>query len=133
MKICISIFLAAVALAGCASSGVQVSQTAATQFKEGVSTEAEVVAKLGKPTMVTISGDTKIIAYTGVQYQTKEATFIPVVGLFAGGSDMSISSASYQIGKDGIVQKISYANTGSNTRMGVTPAEMDVREPTAVK
>ncbi|MFZ3141170.1 hypothetical protein [Polaromonas sp.] len=133
MKTLLIALIVATVLAGCASSGVQVSQAAATQFREGVSTEADVVAKLGKPNMVTISGNVRTIAYNGIQYETKAATFIPIVGLFAGGSDTSITTASYEIGQDGIVKKISYATSGSNTRMGATPAEMAAREPTAVK
>ena len=74
-------------IAGCASSGTQISQEKATSFKEGVSTESEIVAALGKPTSVMIMGDMKYISYSGFQYQTKAATFIPVVGLFAGGAD----------------------------------------------
>lgn len=40
--------VAAVALAGCAASGTQLSREAATQFVEGKTTKQEVIAKLGK-------------------------------------------------------------------------------------
>lgn len=120
-------------LAGCAATGVQVSAEAAMQFKEGTSTETQIVGRLGKPTTVTISNGLKFITYTGMQYQTKAATFIPIVGVFAGGADYTMSIATYQIGHDGILQKVTYTSSGSGTRMGVTPAEMAVTEPTAVK
>lgn len=120
-------------LSGCASSGVQVSQSAATQFKEGVSTEVDIISKLGKPTTTTIVSGKKILSYTGSQYQTKAASFIPIVGLFAGGSDIEVSIASYEFGEDGVLKRISYSSSGYNNRMGSTPADMQSREPTAVK
>ena len=120
-------------LAGCASTGTQISQEAALQFKEGVSTETDILSKLGRPTSVTINGDIKLISYTGSQYQTKAASFIPVVGMFAGGSDMQVTHAAYQIGPDGILKKIIYSTSGTGARMGATPTDMKTTEPTAIK
>lgn len=120
-------------LAGCAASGVQVSQEAATQFKEGVTTEAQIRTALGEPTSTTISSGIKTIIYTGAQYRTSAATFIPVVGLFAGGSDYSISTASYQINDKGLLEKASYTTSKGTSRMGSNPAPVTSQEPTAVK
>lgn len=121
-------------IAGCASSGTQVSQNAAMQFKEGVTTEAQIVAKLGPPSGISISsGGIKTLSYTGAQYQTKAASFIPIVGLFAGGADYTISTAAYQLGTDGILQKIDYSTYNGSTGMGSLPAPMNASSPTAVK
>lgn len=120
-------------LAGCASSGTQISQNAALQFKEGVSTEAEIINKLGRPTSITINGDIKLISYAGSQYQAKAASFIPIVGVFAGGGDIAVTHAAYQIGPDGILKKIIYSTYGTGTRMGTTPNEVQAAEPTAIK
>ncbi len=125
--------LIAATLAGCASSGTQVSQDAALQFTEGVSTEAQIIAKLGRPTTVGVYGGMKFISYSGSQYQMKAASFIPVVGAFAGGADYTVSVVSYQIDKQGILQKISYTSSGGGSRNGVTAVDMPSTEPNAVK
>lgn len=129
----IATMLTTALLAGCAASGVQISQDAALQFKEGVTTEAEILGKMGRPTTVVVSGDTKMLGYSGMQYQVKGATFIPIVGAFAGGSDYNLTSVTYQIGADGVLQKATYTQSGTGNRMGTTPVEMSPTEPRAVK
>ena len=120
-------------VAGCAASGVQVSQQAAMQFKEGVTTEAEILAKLGKPTHTMITSGMRLISYSGMQYQVKGATFIPIVGSFSGGGDYTMTSVAYQVDSSGIMQKATYSSSGGSSRMGVTPNEMAASEPRAVK
>lgn len=129
----IAVIAATAALAGCAASGVQVSQSAATQFKEGVTTEAQIIEKLGNPTTTTIANGLKTITYTGAQYRTSAATFIPIVGLFAGGTDYSVTVAAYQINSQGVLNKVTYSTSGGTARMGSTPAAMQAQEPSAVK
>ena len=120
-------------LAGCAASGVQVSQDAAFQFKEGVTTEAQIISKLGQPTMVTMNDPIKVITYTGSQYQMKAASFIPVVGLFAGGADMAVKTVAYQLNQAGVLEKIIYSEYNTNTKMGSQPAPMSQDEARAVQ
>lgn len=120
-------------LAGCMSSGKQVAPEAALQFKEGVTTESEILTKLGQPTAMSINSGKKFLTYSGMQVQMKGASFIPIIGAFAGGSDYKMSMAIYQIGPNGILEKISYNTSGAGSRMGTTPAEMSPQEPTAVK
>jgi outer membrane protein assembly factor BamE (lipoprotein component of BamABCDE complex) len=129
----LTLMMCAAALAGCASSGVQVSQTAATQFKEGVTTESQIVEKLGNPTTTTIANGIKTITYTGAQYRTNAASFIPIVGLFAGGTDFSVTVAAYQINNQGVLDKVTYSTSGGTARMGSNPAAMQTQEPSAVK
>lgn len=122
-KVFIFTSVLAVILQGCASSGVQVSQEAALQFTEQKSTEAEILAKLGRPTMVTINGDIKVLMYAGSQVKVKAATFIPIVGALAGGSDVQSTAASYQLdAKTGILQKIIYSTYGTGVQTGSQPA-----------
>ena len=128
-----SLSLACALLAGCAASGVQVTQDVATQFTEGVTTEAEIRARLGNPTSTIIANGTKTITYTGAQYRTNAASFIPVVGLFAGGGDYSVSVAAYQIGATGVLEKVTYTTRAGSSRMGSNPAPMTTQEPTAIK
>lgn len=118
--------------AGCASSGVQISEKAATQFKEGQTTEQQVIDALGKPSTILISGGKKTLAYTGVQYQIQGASFIPIVGLFAGGADVQVTSARYTF-SNGILEQIAYSKSESNARTGQQPANQSKQEPRAVE
>jgi hypothetical protein len=70
-------------------------------FQKGVTTEAEVVAALGKPISATSSMDGRIISYASINTSIRGATFVPVVGLFAGGSDMKINSATFSFDASG--------------------------------
>ncbi len=132
MKYLISTLLVLL-LAGCAASGTQVSEQAATQFKEGVTREPEIIAKLGQPTSVSIINGKRMLGYAGTQVKVKGATFIPIVGGFIGGADSKVTVATYQIGSEGVLEKIMYTSAGSGSRMGAAPADMSAQEPTAVK
>lgn len=123
--------LTALVLSACASTGVQVSEAAATQFKEGVSTEQDIVSKLGPPTQTTTSGGRKTLVYAGAQSQAKAATFIPIVGAFAGGADVKSSSAVYIIGPNGVLERMAYSQYGSGSRSGTTVTNMPSQEPRA--
>lgn len=128
-----AILLVATLVAGCAASGVQVSERAALQFKEGVTTESEIVQTLGKPTSVYVAQGIRVISYSGMQYQVKGATFIPIVGAFAGGADYAFTTASYEINGEGTLTKVTYTQHGSGSRSGTNPMPATPREPTAVR
>lgn len=120
-------------LAGCAASGTQVSQQAALQFKENVTTESEILRALGPPTGVSVGGGKKFLSYTGMQTQVKAATFIPIVGAFAGGADYQMTQAMYQLDANGVLEKITYTSSGSGMRSGASPADIPARDPSSVK
>jgi hypothetical protein len=119
-------------LAGCAASGVQVTEQAATQFREGVSTEAEILKTLGPPTTVTVAGGHRFLGYTGMQYRIKPASFVPIVGMFAGGTDYAYSSALYEIRSDGVLEHVTYTSAGGAGQAGTTPAPMPSTAPRAI-
>lgn len=104
-------------LAGCASHGVMINQDQLADFKRGVTTEQEVIAKLGRPTMVSQSGNVRIIVYSGAYAQARPATFIPVVGAFVGGSDVRASSVVFRFDGEGKLADMTstQTNTGSGT------------------
>lgn len=110
------------AISGCASTGVHVDQRQLGQFKEGVTTEADVLAALGKPTTsMVMSGGTKTLSYVSASVQIKGATFIPIVGLFAGGSDTNTSSVIFTFDKDGKMVSYQSSQTAFETGMGGVP------------
>jgi hypothetical protein len=93
--------LVALSFAGCASSGTQVRDSQLTQFQEGVTTESDVVRALGPPTAISSnSNGSAVLVYTGAHAQAKAATFIPIVGLFAGGATAEATSVGFRFGPD---------------------------------
>jgi outer membrane protein assembly factor BamE (lipoprotein component of BamABCDE complex) len=72
-------------------SGVKVDANKVSQIKKGVTSRAEVEALLGPPTMVSMMPEgRRVLNYTytatKVEGHATAATYIPYVGLFAGGS-----------------------------------------------
>ena len=93
---------------GCASIGnPKVADfNPATQIEYGKTTKAEIIAMLGEPNSKTYGPNgEEDWGYTYVQYQVKPATFIPVVGIFAGGSDVSGRNLIFIFDKNGVLQK----------------------------
>jgi hypothetical protein len=106
---------AALLLTACAATGVQVKPDQLTSFKKGVTTESDVVAKLGNPTSQTITSDgNTMIMYNYMAYQTRAESFIPVAGAFVGGADVQSSMVMFRFGPDG--KMIDY--TANNGAMG---------------
>lgn len=109
------IITVALMTAGCVSSGTQVKDSALTQFQKGVTTESEVVKALGPPqSTVTESSGDRMDVYTGVHAQAKAASFIPVVGLFAGGANTQASYVAFTFDRSGVLKDY----TSSQTTIG---------------
>jgi hypothetical protein len=101
----VGILIAALALAGCASSGTKVTEAQASQFIKGQSTEAEVIAKLGQPTSSSRAADgSRADIYMYSQAQARAENFIPVVGLMAGGADATRTAVIFHYGPDGVLK-----------------------------
>lgn len=96
----------ALLVAACGSSGgTKVDQNQVAQFQRGVTTYDQVVSAFGQPQVVSKTADGHtVIAYAYTQTQVRGATFIPVVGLFAGGADANQQSESFTFDKNGILQ-----------------------------
>lgn len=108
-----------VLLSGCATVGTQIDGNYTQSIKEGVTTEREIIAALGAPLTVTQNSDgTKTLMYVYSEAQTKAATFIPVVGLFAGGTDTKSQSLVVII-KDGLVQSWSMTESEQEYKTGI--------------
>jgi len=106
-------------LAGCATGGTQVSRAQAQQFQVGVTTQVEVEAALGAPQVVQDMPDGTLVIYSGMQARVKAATFIPIVGLFAGGSHVQTSHVSFTFDKAGKLQHISTGQYSADAHVGM--------------
>jgi outer membrane protein assembly factor BamE (lipoprotein component of BamABCDE complex) len=111
------VFIAAVLLAGCATVGREISDAQIDTLKKGETTAAQVIASFGQPTSTTKMSDGRyMVSYIFAHAQARPASFIPVVGLFAGGSDVRSSMVMLTFNKEGVLQD--YTSSSSSTGMG---------------
>lgn len=123
MKTLISVlFTAAVAtLSGCAATGVKVSDEQASSFVVGQSKEADVVSRLGPPTTRSRNSDgTVVLQYVYAEAQVRAATFVPIVGLFAGGTDVKSNAVTFTFSPDGKLLSTSSAASNYGTGVGAS-------------
>ncbi|MEZ5480244.1 MAG: hypothetical protein R3E95_23015 [Thiolinea sp.] len=76
-------------LSGCSSNGVKVDSRQLGTIQQGVTTEQQVIAQLGKPTSMTVTPERRILTYgytqtNGVQRQAAASTASMVGGMMAG-------------------------------------------------
>lgn len=114
-------FFLAVLLFGCASIGHMIDQSAADRIKKGETTKGQVIDLIGSPTQVTrlSNGDTTFV-YLYVRVASKPESFIPIVGLFAGGSNVQNQIVVVTFGPDDIVKTITSTYGATESNMGVT-------------
>jgi len=105
-KLLSAIFICLLSACG-ATSGAKVSQEQSSQFSKGKTTMDQVVASLGKPNSKTTKDDGDVlIQYVYVNTSVRGATFIPIVGLFAGGADTETEVSGFTFDKNGILKEI---------------------------
>lgn len=106
------VLVAALALASCAQqTGVQVQPEQYAHIEKGKSTEADVVAALGKPTTVTESNGYRFLSYSGSRAEANAATFIPIVGLAAGTVKSQYTMVMFKF-RDGVLEDIVSTRSG---------------------
>lgn len=106
-------------LSGCASYGKKIDAQAVQKIEQGVTTEQEVYALLGKPMSSSIMQDgKKFLMYMHVKSQAKASSFIPVVGAFAGGADTQSDQVQIWI-ENGVVSQISHTMSESELQTGL--------------
>lgn len=95
--------------AGCFSSGNrQLDDQAAVDKVQIGKTRDEVRAAVGEPNSVTtMSSGEEVWIYVSMKSQATAATYIPVVGLFAGGSDGQSRTLHIMFSKEGVVKDVS--------------------------
>lgn len=121
-------------IAGCAATGVKVSDEQLAKLKKGETTRSEVLATLGKPTMqMKLADGTSLLTYSYFEYSTRPATFIPIVGAFAGGADSRSNSVSLRFdANDKLIDNTSMSSeygTGMGAAAGaIAPVEQQPRK-----
>jgi hypothetical protein len=93
-------------------------------FVVGRDTYETVTNKLGKPKFyMTNSDGTRIIAYSTMRGRVKGTTFIPIVGLFAGGAKASVTVKTFIFDKNGVLS--SFTSSGGNSNCDSSVAGVD--------
>ena len=107
-------------ISGCASSGTKVTTADMASFAPGRSTEGEVVGRLGEPNSTSIGPDgTKTDIYIYAQASANAASYIPVVGLLAGGTTSHTTTATFVFDRQGVLVSTSSGQGHSNTNTGL--------------
>jgi hypothetical protein len=105
----------ALVLAGCAASGVQVSEQQAQSFQVGRSTYGDVVNALGEPTTSTvIANGTRVAVYSYSAVQSRPQNFIPYIGPLVAGYDAKSSAVTFMFDARGVLTN----STSSQTNLG---------------
>jgi outer membrane protein assembly factor BamE (lipoprotein component of BamABCDE complex) len=106
-------------LSGCSTVGTQVEQADVDRFQKGVTTPADVIAKLGAPQESghKDNGDTTL-SYVYLKGTPKAATFIPIVGLFAGGADVHSTRVTLEFDPTGHLLTVESAQGDTSGHIG---------------
>jgi hypothetical protein len=116
----IALCVLALGLTGCMSSGREVTYQEAAQFQKGVTTESEVIARLGQPNSIARLGDgTTIIVYAHIEASPDAVDYVPVVGLFAGGASAHSTTVTFTFGTDGRLRDYTSATANSVVHSGL--------------
>jgi outer membrane protein assembly factor BamE (lipoprotein component of BamABCDE complex) len=108
-------------LGGCFSVGAQVDEQQVETLRKGETTYAQVVQRFGPPTSQTMSSEGGRTAYwTYVQATPRAATFIPIVGAFAGGSDTKSNVVMTRFDSNGILQDFSSTTSQMGAATGIS-------------
>lgn len=115
-------------LTACAASGVQIKPEQLSKFERGKTTYQDVVASLGKPNFTTMTADgTRTATYVYAESSIRPATFIPIVGAFAGGADMRSNSVMIMFDRDGVLQNYTASEGAMGTATGLSSGAIPTR------
>jgi outer membrane protein assembly factor BamE (lipoprotein component of BamABCDE complex) len=116
----LAVITCAVTLAGCMSSGTRVDTTQMQQFQKGVTTEDQVVAKLGEPNSRSIKSDgTRAITYTHIAARPDAVDFVPIVGMFAGGAKSEMDIVIFNFDGTGVLKDYSATTSNAHVSTGL--------------
>src|SRR5579871_28453 len=115
-----ALLAAAAILTGCASAGTKVNDDSLSHFQKGVTTLADVEKALGPPQLTNKQSDgTESIAYIYSHTQAKARSFIPVVGLFAGGATGQSNMVKFNFDQKGKLTGYDASNFNTDVNTGI--------------
>jgi len=113
--------VAGVVLAGCATAGRKIDQSQVDLIQKGVSTQADVRAKLGDPQQVTRDADGNVTwQYLYSRATVKGESFIPFAGAFMGGVNTQNQSTTVKFSPQGVVTGVETTYGGTSVDQGLS-------------
>lgn len=119
------IILASIALFGCASTAGNdrikdhSQDTISQSIVVGKSTKSDVRKEFGEPTAITLNDSgSENWTYTFARATPKAINFVPIIGLFARGADVSTKKVVILFDASGIAQKVVYSENESEVGVG---------------
>jgi outer membrane protein assembly factor BamE (lipoprotein component of BamABCDE complex) len=112
-------------LAACGATGVKITDSQIANLKKGQTTIDQATAQLGQPTNRMTLSDFTTLTYSYGEYSARAASFIPVVGVFAGGADVRSSMVMLKFDKQGILQDIITSQSQYGAGNGVSAGNID--------
>lgn len=134
MKQLAVVALILVALSACASTGTQIKDSQLSAFQIGVTTHADVIRALGPPeSEVVSSSGSRSMTYIFSHVSTEAASFIPLVGMFAGGAKAQTNAVTIRFDPNGKLAEVTASNTAiestgfGNVTMQAAPTTVPVQ------
>ena len=111
-------------VSGCYSSGRKIDQSNIERIQIGKTTKQEVTSLLGAPDQLIRRGNGEVLMrYSYHRMQIHASSFIPIVGLFAGGADTQNQGVTVTVGSDGVVRDIMSSEGGMDINNGLKAGE----------
>ena len=126
----IYVLVCAAALTACAATGVKVTEDHLRSLKTGETTVADVTSRFGPPTTRLVNPDgTVVLLYVYGETKVRAASYVPIVGLFAGGADTRSNTATLRFDQAGKLLAVSSSESQYGTGVGassgnLTPGEV---------
>lgn len=70
-----------------------------------------------------MSDGTKIAAWASTRTRVKGASFVPVIGMFAGGAKSRVSVKIFTFGPDGLMKSFTATDSNTDCNVGVQGAD----------
>src|SRR6185437_1258122 len=97
---------------GGVNQGRKIDTNQVSKFQTGKTTYEQVIATMGTPASIQNHSDgTRVLIYVHTQAAPRPATFVPVVGLFAGGADVQQQSVIFTFDRDGVLKDYTTQDT----------------------
>ncbi len=115
-----------VVLGGCASAGndrvkAETMDTVSTKVTKGVTTKDQVRALYGEPGAVSLTdGGSEVWHYAYSHATATAASYIPIVGLFAGGANVEKNEVVFIFDKSDVVQNYTVHASQSTVQRGTS-------------
>lgn len=112
-------------VAGCAATGVKITADQLQELRKGETTLQQVESRLGPPTTRTVAADGTIsLMYIYAESRVRAATFVPIVGVFAGGADTRSNMAMLRFGADRKLIDYTTSESAYGTGTGVSAGKV---------